>query len=265
MVGGLAVVSALLVIPVPALVQYMLDDAVPSAKTSRILGAGSILILLLVANEASVLIRRMMITRRTKAATANVRGAALRKLHDVHIQYHHRTEPDRAHEMIVKQTNSIDLMAQELLNTVAPAIVLAAGMAGVLLSIHWVAFLETLLLVPTVYAISRFFQPRIAKAQHIHDTGSRRSTKACCSLRAIELTRSGGSEEVDRTRNDGLVDVTRSSDEQLRNVRGIYRSSQRLALVLFAIAILVTLATALAHGEITVGEMFAFFFGIAIL
>ena len=171
MVGGLAVVSALLVIPVPALVQYMLDDAVPSAKTSRILGAGSILILLLVANEASVLIRRMMITRRTKAATANVRGAALRKLHDVHIQYHHRTEPDRAHEMIVKQTNSIDLMAQELLNTVAPAIVLAAGMAGVLLSIHWVAFLETLLLVPTVYAISRFFQPRIAKAQHIHDTG----------------------------------------------------------------------------------------------
>ena len=82
-------------------------------------------------------------------------------------------------------------------------------------------------------------------------------------LRAIELTRSGGSEEVDRTRNDGLVDVTRSSDEQLRNVRGIYRSSQRLALVLFAIAILVTLATALAHGEITAGQMFAFFFGIA--
>lgn len=266
MVAGLSALSALLVIPVPVLVQYILDDAVPSMQTTRIVGAGSVLVALLIANEAAGALRRTTTARHGKAAIENMRHAMVQKLHDVHIQYHRRHEPDRIHERIVRQTRAIDAMIQELLATVLPAVVLAAGMAGVLLSIHWVAFAEALLLLPTIYAIYRFFQPRVRKAQDRRDADFAAMSEGIMhSLRSIELTRTRGTEAVDVQRNDDLLGAVRVSDEHIRVVRGAYRVAQRVALVVFATLLLVTLGIASSHSDITVGEMFAFFVAIAIL
>ena len=265
-VAALSVVGALLVIPVPIVVQYVLDDAVPSMQTTRILGAGSVLVALLVASEAVGLLRRILIARHGKTAIRNLRHAMVQKLHDMHIQYHRRTEPVLIRERIVQQTTSIDAMVQELLATVVPAIILAAGMAGVLLSIHWIAFVEALLLVPTVYAIYRFFQPRIVEAQRKRDADyTAVNDGVMYSLRSIELTRSHGTESVDMEHNDDLLDTLRSSDERVRVVRGIYRATERTALVIFATVILGTLGVASAHGDITLGGMFSFFVALALL
>ncbi len=266
MVAGLSVLSALLVIPVPVLVQYILDDAVPSKATARFVGAGSILIALLLANEATALLRRTMIARDGKAGIENLRHAMIQKLHSVHIQYHRRTEPDHIHDRIVHQTAVIDAMIQEVFATVLPAVVLTAGMAGVLISIHWIAFAESLLLLPTIYAIYRFFQPRITKQQAIRDTDFAAMTDGVMhSLRSIELTRSRGTEAVDMHRSDYLLAAVRSSDERIRVARGVYRATERAALAVFATLILVTLGIATAHGQITIGEMFAFFVALAML
>ncbi|MDX2344832.1 MAG: ABC transporter ATP-binding protein [Acidimicrobiia bacterium] len=266
MVAGLAGLSALLVIPIPLLVQYILDDAVPSMQTTRILGAGSILVALLIANEAVGWLRRTTIAKAGKAAIENLRHALLEKLHDLHIDYHRRTEPARIHDRIVHHTAAIDLMLQELLTTVLPAAVLAVGMAGVLISIHWLAFLEALLLLPSVYAIYQFFQPRIKAAQDQSnlDTATL-SDRVMRSIRSLELTRTGGTEAVDLAENDRLLSAVRTSDERIRIVRGGYRATQRSVLAIFATVILGTLGVASAHGDITIGEMFAFFVALALL
>lgn len=265
-VAGLSLVSALLVIPVPILVQYILDDAVPSMKTSRILGAGAVLVALLVGNEAVSLLRRSMIARRGKTAIAALRHAMVQKLHDTHIDYYRNTEPGHIHERIVHDTAAIDRSVQELLATVLPAVVLTAGMAGVLLSIHWLAFLEALLLVPTVYAIYRFFQPRINQAQDLRDEHvAAMNDGVMRSLLSVELTRTQGTEATDSADADRLFDAVRATDERTRVVRGVYRATERAALAVFATAILATLGVASAQGDISVGEMFGFFVGIAIL
>ena len=265
-VAGLSLVSTLLILPVPVLVQYILDEAVPSMKTSRILGAGAILVALLIGNEVVSLLRRSMIAQRGKTAVADLRKAMVQKLHDTHIDYHRNTEPGYLHERIINDTSAIDRMTQELLATLLPAVILTAGMAGVLLSIHWLALLEALLLIPTVYGIYRFFQPRIKQAQDLSDEHTAAMTDGVTrSLLLVELTRTQGIEAIDIADAGRLFDEVREADERTRVVRGVYRGAERAALAVFATAILVTLGVASAHGDISVGEMFGFFVGIALL
>ncbi|MCP4964794.1 MAG: ABC transporter ATP-binding protein [bacterium] len=265
-VAGLSLLGALLIIPIPVLVQYILDEAVPSMKTSRIVGAGAVLVALLVGNEGASLVRRSIITQQGKAAVADLRKAMVHKLHGTHIDYYRNTEPGDIHERILIDTSAIDRMVQELLATVLPAIVLTAGMAGVLLSIQWLAFLEALLLVPTVYGIYRFFQPRIKQAQDLRDEGAAAmSDRVMRSLLSVELTRTQGTEAIDIADTDQLFDEVRDADERTRKVRGYYRAAERTALAVFATAILGTLGAASAHGDISVGEMFGFLVGIALL
>ncbi len=133
---ALLLVSTALLIPGPLVVQYILDDAIPSEVTSRVLTAGSILVALLIANEISALARRSIVAEQGKGATETLRHALLVKLHNLPIDYHRRTEPAALHERIVPHTVSIDAMVQALLATVIPTVVLAAAIAGVLLAIN---------------------------------------------------------------------------------------------------------------------------------
>ncbi|MEA2001924.1 MAG: ABC transporter ATP-binding protein [Actinomycetota bacterium] len=261
-----SLLSAALLIPVPLVIQYILDEAIPSETTSRVLMAGSILVALLIANELSVFVRRSIVAKHGKGATESLRHAMLVKLHDLPINYHRRTEPATLHERIVLQTTSIDAMVQALLTTVIPTVVLTAGIAGVLLAINWAVFIESLLLLPVLYLTYRFFQPRVQRSEDEYDTRlAEFSDGVMFSLRSIELTRSRGTEDVDIARNDDNITRVRDAGIESRRVRGIYRTTERSVLAAFAAVILVTLGVASAHGDLTTGEMFAFFSGLGLL
>lgn len=266
MVAGLSVLSTLLTIPVPLVAQYVLDEAVPSERAGRVFWAGTILVVLLIVNEVIVHIRRLVVARHGKAAVASMRKAMVNKLHQVHIDYHRRNDPGQIHERIVYDTAAVDTMTQELLATIAPTVILAAGMAGVLLSIHWLAFVEALLVAPSVFLVYRFFRPRLDRAQQGRDAAfSAFAERTSFSLRSIELARTRGTEAADIASNAELVEAAEQTDRAIRTIRGLYRGAERAVLALFTTAILVTLGIALVNTEITVGEMFAFFLGIAIL
>jgi ATP-binding cassette subfamily B protein len=263
---ALSLLSAALLIPVPLVIQYILDEAIPSEVTGRVLTAGSILVALLIANELSALVRRSIVAKQGKGATENLRHALLVKLHDLPIDYHRRTEPAALHERIVPQTANIDAMVQAVLATVVPTLVLVAGIAGVLLAINWAVFVEALLLLPVLYVTYRFFQPRIQRSEDEYDARlADFSDGVMYSLRSMELTRGRGTEDLDITRNDENATEVRDADIRVRRVRGTYRTTERSLLAAFAAVILVTLGIASARGDLTTGEMFAFFSGLGLL
>jgi ATP-binding cassette subfamily B protein len=263
---ALSVINAALLIPVPLVVRYILDVAVPSERTTRIVVAGSLLIALMVGSEILILIRRNLTARHGKDAIQRLRHALLLKLHNVPVDYHRRSEPAELHDNIVVHTATIDTMVQSVLSTVVPTFILLAGIAGVMLSINWIVFIETLLVIPLIYAIYRVFQPLVQHAEDDYDTKlGALSDSVIYTLRSIELTRSRGAEAVDMARNDALLAETRSADVDARRARGVYRTLERSALAVFAVVILVTLGIESARGRITIGEVFSFFAALGIL
>lgn len=263
---ALSLFNAALLIPVPLVAQYIIDDAIPSEQTRRIVGAGTLLVLLLVASEILILIRRNVAARRGKQGTAHLRQAMLHKLHNLPVQYHRGSEPVRLHDRIVTQSSTIDLMIQGVLSTVLPTAILIAGMAGVMLSINRIVFIETLLVLPLIYGIYRFSHPRVQRSEDRYDRQlGALSDSVMYSLRSIELTRSRGAETVDIERNETLISELRTADVDARKVRGVYRTLERSSLAVFAAVVLVTLGIESARGVITIGEVFAFFVALGIL
>ena len=263
---GLSILTALLLIPVPLVGQYILDDAIATENSRRILGAGAVLILLLASGELIGLLRRFVMARAGKTAVAELRRDLIRKLHDLPIAYHRQNDVGRIHDRIITATGAVDAMLQALVTSVLPAIVLSAGMAGVLLSLHWLAFLESLALMPVLYATYRYFHPRVQQAEDLHDASfDELSDSVILSLPAMELTRSHGAEEIDLARNTELISQNRQADERVRRTRGQYRTAERIVLSVFGVLVFVTLGIASARGDITVGEMVGFFVGLGLL
>ena len=263
---GLSILTALLLIPVPLVGQYILDDAIATENSRRILGAGAVLILLLASGELIGLLRRFVMARAGKTAVAELRRDLIRKLHDLPIAYHRQNDVGRIHDRIITATGAVDAMLQALVTSVLPAIVLSAGMAGVLLSLHWLAFLESLALMPVLYATYRYFHPRVQQAEDLHDASFEElSDSVILSLQAMELTRSHGAEEIDLARNTELISQNRQADERVRRTRGQYRTAERIVLSVFGVLVFVTLGIASARGDITVGEMVGFFVGLGLL
>ena len=263
---GLSILTALLLIPVPLVGQYILDDAIATENSRRILGAGAVLILLLASGELIGLLRRFVMARAGKTAVAELRRDLIGKLHDLPIAYHRQNDVGRIHDRIITATGAVDAMLQALVTSVLPAIVLSAGMAGVLLSLHWLAFLESLALMPVLYATYRYFHPRVQQAEDLHDASFEElSDSVILSLQAMELTRSHGAEEIDLARNTELISQNRQADERVRRTRGQYRTAERIVLSVFGVLVFVTLGIASARGDITVGEMVGFFVGLGLL
>lgn len=263
---ALSTLNAALLIPVPLLVQYVLDDAVPSMQRPRILFAGSLMAALVIAGELITLATKATAARRGKKGIERLRRATLAKVHEVPIDYHRRTEPAEIHNRIIVQTSAIDAMVEAFLTAIVPTTILTAGLAGVMLSIDSLVFLETLLVIPVIYGIYRFFHPRILKRERTSDSElAALSGSVMYTLRSIELTRGRGTDDLDMTRNEALLAATRRADIGTRRIRSVYRSIERSTLALFAAVILVTLAIASSQGRISLGEMFAFFAAAGLL
>ena len=262
----LSIVTTLLLIPVPLVARYAVDDAISISSPSRIIGAGAVLIALLIAGELVGLLRRFLMAHEGKIAIAQLRRDMITKLHDLPISYHRNTPIDRAYEHIIGATSAVDAMVQAVLTSVVPALVLFAGMAGVLLSLHWLTFLESLLLMPVLYATYRYFHPRVQAAEDLHDVRfGALGDSVMLSLRAMELTRARGAEDLDLARSNELITRTREADEMIRRSRGQYRTAERTVLSIFGVLVFVTLGVASARGDITVGSMLAFFVGLGLL
>ncbi len=121
-------------------------------------------------------------------------------------------------------------------------------------------------MLPVLFVTYRFFQPRVQRSEDEYDSRlADFSDRVMYSLRSIELTRGRGTEDLDIARNDENVAAVPDADIKVRRMRGIYRTTARSVLAAFAAVILVTLGIASARGDLTTGEMFAFFLGLGLL
>ncbi len=263
---GLAVVGAGLLIPLPLIIKYALDEAIPSRSTGRILTVGAVLIGMELANGGITLLRRWLVIRETKRATREIRHAMALKLHDVSIDYHRRHEVGLLHDRIVQQTQRVDSMTDLLISTFFPTVLLAVGISAILIAINWLLALVTFTIVPLLSMNHRWLRPRVQRAVKDYQREyADFSAGVLFSLRSIELTRTRGAEEQDIARQDTHLAALEGKDARMTWLRGLYGTTQQTLLALSATLILVVGGITYAGGHITLGDLFAYYAGLALL
>ncbi|MGD2051229.1 MAG: ABC transporter ATP-binding protein, partial [Acidimicrobiia bacterium] len=252
--------------PLPLIIKYALDEAIPSRSTSRILTVGAVLIAMELASGGITLLRRWLVIRETKQATRDIRHAMALKLHDVSIDYHRRHEVGLLHDRIVQQTQRVDSMTDLLLSTFFPTVLLAVGISAILIGINWLLALVTFTIVPLLSMNHRWLRPRVQRAVKDYQKGyAGFSAGVLFSLRSIELTRARGAEAQDVARQDAHLDALERKDARMTWLRGLYGTTQQTLLALSATLILVVGGVTYAGGHITLGDLFAYYAGLALL
>ena len=110
---GIAVLTALglaVILPIPLVIAYALDTAIPDGQTALLVGIGGVLLAAQVLGAGLTVWRRHLVVTNTKAATTRLRHRLVKKMYEVPIDYHKHRELGTVHDWIVQETQRVDRM-----------------------------------------------------------------------------------------------------------------------------------------------------------
>jgi len=265
-IGLLTVAGALVVLPIPILIKLALDDAISEERAGYLLALGVGLAGLQVASAAISVVRRRIVTRQTKSATRQLRRAMSEKLYQVSIDYHRHTEISKLHDWTVNETNRIDAMADIALSRFGPSLAIAIALSGVLLVLNWFLYLITMSVVPLMVLVHRLMMPRVREATRDQRRSFRRfSDKVLFVLRTMDLTRRRAAEDRELESMSSRLGTLEHDDWRKGNLQTSYAAAQQTLVAVAAVFILVVGGTSVINGDLSIGDLFAFYAGLAML
>lgn len=266
---GIAVLTALglaVILPVPLIIAYALDTAIPEGRTALLFGIGGALLGAQVLGAWLTVWRRHLVVTNTKATTARLRHRLVRKLYAVSIDYHRHRELGTVHDWVVQETQRVDRMMETLLSSFGPAALTSVGLSAVLAFINWRLYLLTLSVIPLMIVAHRIVKPRQREsAQNYRRAFARFSEGIIFTLRTMELTRLRAAEHSQMARNRERLADLEVKDRRLFDLRTIYQSTQQTLVATAGIVTLVMGGIGVIRGTLTIGELFAFYAALAML
>jgi ABC-type multidrug transport system fused ATPase/permease subunit len=132
-----AVLQTALLLPVPWLVGWAIDDVIPSGDTGELMIVGSLIVGLTLLGAFVALASRSVIVSSTKRATADLRRAVVERIHALPRQAQQRFDVAELHDRLLMATARVDAMAVAVLADLLPGLVLTVGITGLLVVLDW--------------------------------------------------------------------------------------------------------------------------------
>lgn len=262
----LTVIQVLAIVPIPLLIRHAFDVAIPDGDTDLIITLGLALLALQVGGAAATVAARYLLLRRTKRVVELIRRDAVQKLYDNPIDYYRHEDPASIHDRIVHETTRVDKMAEALLARSLPAVVLVLGIAAVLAGLNAELFLLTFGVFPVLLIITRLLRRKVRSAfSDSHRVFERFSQAVFFVLKAMDLTRLKAAEDKEiRHQNERLEEL------RIKETAAAWRSQalasiQTTVVAATGVGVLIFGGVGVANESLTLGELFSFYAGLAIL
>jgi ABC-type multidrug transport system fused ATPase/permease subunit len=263
---GLAAMQTLFLLPMPVLIRRVIDDAIPNHRRSEILVLAGGMVGLTVATAVVTLLARRIVLGVTKRVARDLRADVLSRLNRAPRQFHVTADQGSLHEMVVRETDRVDLMTSSLLADLLPSTVLILGMLGVLISIDWMLTVVTLVMGLGFglanKSLLRFLDERYDK---YHRSLEQFSRGVLHLLRVQDLMRIQGARHVEERRTDAeLAHLERAAIARAW-AGTAYEVSQQSLIALVGAAILMVGGLRAASGSMSIGDLISFYAGFALL
>lgn len=255
-----AAVSGLLLYPTLWLVRELFDFVIPSGDGwLAVLVCGGILVARLAAAEASLL-QRILAMRAAKGAAAHRRRELLRWLLHSDVGHIENLDPGLVQSRLVHETERVDVMLNRALSVAVPAVIAALLAFGAMSVLEWrLALLALVLGVPVAWMVARG-SARTTTATRVFQEGYERYTTAVrFVVRHVLLVRSRGHVDQEQSRQDGAVDGLRDRGVDMALSFARQGRRQAISVTIIAVAVLALGSLLVIDGNLTVGELAAFY------
>ena len=262
----LAAMQTLFLLPMPILIQRVIDDAIPHDRRGTIVALASAVVGLTVASAMMTLLARRVTLGVTKRAARDLRRMVIDRLNQASRQYHVTADQGSLHEVVVRETDRIDLMTSSLIADLLPSAVLVVGMLGVLISIDWVLTVVTVAM-GALFAVAnkcliRFLDDRYERYHAALEGFSRGVLQM---LRVQDLMRIQGARHVEEGRRDQELALLERTGIDRALAGSTYNVTQQSLIAIVGAAILMVGGLRAASGVTTIGDLISFYAGFALL
>ena len=254
------------VLPIPLLVKQVFDEALPEGDQAALWIMGGALIALQLASLAGMALARKVSLDRAWSAGYTLRdnltfGMYARSLLSLRARSQHEV-----HDLMIHETERVDRLGMALAVLVIPPAALTIGLTILLLFVNWLLLIAMALFTPVYYLIHRLLTRKVRAATRAYNTDYRKvSGETLRMVNAVELTHARSA--VDAELSAASV---RHADLAKSGMRMQWFSMlqgdvlQSVIAVAAAVTLLVG-GSAVIAGRLTLGELFAFYAGLALL
>jgi len=261
-----ATLLSLLVLPTLILVKRVFDVAIPSGNVRLLIGYGLAILLIRLGSTAISLYLRRVHLRMIESIVSSIRESLLRKLYTFSRQTCTEMDREQTHTRIVQDTHRIFEMSNVLLASVIPSVLTSTVLVVVLAVLSPYLMLLLLALLP-ILAFANKLSSRSVKRSvtQFHRTFERFSKGMLFVLHHMELARiqSSQSQEIRRQLNHLSELGTTSSNMAFKFA--LHRQIQATLTGLGIVLILVVGGSAVALGQMTLGDFLAFYVAAGLL
>lgn len=261
-----SILQFLTVAPLPFLVKRVFDSALGDRRLELLIGLAVLMLVLQAVSSLFGLLAATWILRVSTEVVRRLRSSVYDRLYSVSVHYHETNPIGDIHDRVVNETERVDLMTRGGYAVALPATIFATGLLGVLVFINWALFLITLLFVPIIALVNRLSRRMLRRSsRRLHASIEAFSEQTFGALRTMRQTRILGAEDVVRGRHDLVLEQAASAARHQGMVRRGYLDVNRFSIAIWVVVILVVGGAAVIDGRMTIGELFAFYAGLALV
>lgn len=256
----LTVVQSLIVLPIAYSVRMIFDRAVPGQNFVLLLKLCAVIFILYVLDGGITLWTRQLFLKITKTAVQKIRDEIAARLYLLPRAAYEKTDRLKFHARIVQDTFRVDVMSNALVAQFLPSLFLIIGICGVLTYLNAVLFLWMLVIVPCFALLNRIFGRKIQKkVADYHAYFEVFSKRINVLLNIMDLTRMQAAEKYEMKKQQNIHHTLRDKSKDQAWLRGAHQVVHKTTALSAGIIILIAGGRSVISGQMSIGELIAFF------
>lgn len=262
----LSIANGLLLLPVPLLLGYAFDTALPDQRKGLLVAiAAATAVVVAVSGITQVLSMHLQIGVATQIGE-DLRRRLFRRLFDAPREQFDQSLVADVHDRVVNDSlRSVDMYGAAL-NKIVPDVIVTVGVAVILVVLDWRLALVTLAFLPVLLLVSRLMIRRQYPAVRAYHSAFREmSSRVMLVLRSMDLIRVSGSEGRELATADTELENLRHTQRRFELIAAAHHASQQTIIGLAGAALLVAGGYAVIDSEMAIGELLAFYAAFALL
>jgi ABC-type multidrug transport system fused ATPase/permease subunit len=262
----ISVAQASLLVPVAIVVKRAFDTYIPNGDARSVALGGALILVLYVASAALGLLTRYLVLKTTKTAITGVRVNLLERIYTLSRTYFDQHSSGKLHSIIVQDSERLDVVSNALVGVLIPAAMVSVGLSVIALVLNPLLLAALACVVPIMIVVGRLLARRVRARTRIWQRAfDVFSAQTALALRAMTLIKVHGAERIELERRSKEIAALGDAGREMAWRSGAYLIVQQAITASAGVVVLVIGGWATAKGDMTLGELLAFYAIVALL
>lgn len=263
LVAGVPVLAG---VGTPLLVREIFDSALPDQDRAALAWLCAGLVVLQVSSAASMIATTRWVAGRAREAGSRLRVRLAEWIQGQEIASLDAIGASRLHDKVVRDVERVDQMGVSLLAQAVPSLVLVMASLLILFLVDWVLLTVLVAAAPGLWMLTNRLARHVRSAtEALHRSEERLSAATLLSISILRLTRARGAESVEVQRHADLAADHAGIGRRRDSSQPAMVLTIRSMVGVVAFLILFVGGARVISGASTIGSMFGFFGGLAVL